>query len=349
MTLKHFLKAAVVALILITCFIAGLEIYLRSKGYEVSYNDDKMLWADVRRKVYEPSDRATVFIGTSRIKWDIDTETWEKLTGEKALQLALVGTSPRKILIDLANDEKFKGKVIMDVMEPSMFVPLRDTMMTERFAREALEYYHNETPAQRASTVLGLALESKFVLLEEGKFGLGQVFTENSQENNRKGVRPPPVPFLSEYVITTASRQNKFTPVFLDNPKLVEIHKAHWIKDMWGMRPLIAAKNGGFDSICMSYKNAFDKIKARGGTIIMIRPPANGAHLEREIKVFPRNQYWEHMLQYTNTPGIHYADYPATAGMVCTEDSHLNPADAIAYTTSIVNTLKSEYGWKFLK
>jgi hypothetical protein len=347
MNVKHFFKAAIVAIIILASFIAGLEYYWRSKGYQLSYNDDKMFWADVRRKVYEPADRATVFIGSSRMKWDIDTETWEKLTGEKAIQLALVGTSPRKILLDLANDEKFAGKLIMDIMEPLNFVPIADTIMTERFAREALDYYYNETPAQRGSTMLGLALESKFVLLEEGKFGLNQVFIERSQENNRTGVRPTPIPFRKEYVITTSSRQNRFSPVFLDNPQLVEEHKAHWIKDMWGRRPVIAAKNAGLDSICLIYKNAFEKIKSRGGTVMLIRPPSNGVHLDREVKIFPRKQYWDYLLQYSDIPGIHYADYPATAGMICTEDSHLNPGDAVKYTESLVNTLKSEYGWKF--
>ena len=150
---KHFAKAAVTALVLIALFIAGLEYYWRSNGYQLSYNDDKILWADVRRQVYEPSDRATVFSGSSRIKWDIDIETWERLTGEKAIQLGLVGTSPKKVVFDLANDEKFVGKLIVDVTAVFRLDP-----STDLFADDALEYYHNETPAQRASAKLDFAL-----------------------------------------------------------------------------------------------------------------------------------------------------------------------------------------------
>jgi hypothetical protein len=347
-TPKLFLKAGMAALLLIIISLVGFEYYWRSQGYQISFNDDKMLWANERRKIYEPADRLTVFAGSSRIKWDIDIDTWEKLTGEKAVQLALVGTSPRKIILDLANDENFSGKVVVDVMEPLVFG--LDTLRMDMFANESLEYYYNETPAQRASAKLDHALESKLVLLDEGKFGLNQTLLEYSQENNRPGVVPAPVPFKKEYVITTARRQNKFTPVFLNNPQLIEAHKAHWIKDMWGRRrPGGAgpAKDKSLDSLCLVYKAAFDKIRARGGTIVFIRPPSNGPHLGGENKMFPRKQYWERLLQVTNTPGIHYTDYPATAAMVCTEDSHLNLDDAIKYTTSLVGTLKTEYGWKF--
>jgi hypothetical protein len=342
----HFLKASIVALVLIAAFIGGLEYYWRSKGYQLSYNDDKMFWARERRKAYEPADKATVFIGSSRIKWDLDIGTWEKLTGEKAIQLAVVGSPPRKVLLDLANDEKFAGKVVVDMVEPLVY--LLDTLRTERFVRDAVEYSINETPAQRASGTLGLALESKFVLLEEGKFGLDQLFKEHSQDNNRKGVIAPPIVFRKEYVVTTSRRQNKFTPVFLNNPGLIKEHLVNWAKRGWPTRKdLKIAKNKTLDSLCLVYKTAIDKIRARGGTVIMVRLPSNGTTLEAELKHFPKKEYWDYMLQYTNTPGIYYADHSATAGLICVENSHLNHGDAIKYTTSLVHTLQSEYGWKF--
>lgn len=345
---NRFLKAGMAALLLIVIFIAGLEYYYRSKGFQLSYNDDKMFWASERRKIYEPAGQLTVFIGSSRGKWDIDIDTWEMLTGEKAVQLAIVGSSPRKILFDLANDEKFTGKLVVDIMEPLVF--FKDTMMTERFVNEALGYYHDETPAQRASTELGLALESKLVLLEEGKFGLNETLLELSQENNRPGVRPNPIPFRKEYMISTSRRQMKFTPVFLNNPELVKIHEEHWKKDMMGggrPGPPPVVKGGSFDSLCLEYKMAFDKIRARGGSVVLLRLPSTGFHLEAEKRLLPRSEYWDRFVQNTNTPGIHYADYPATAEMICTEGSHLNPDDAVKYTTSLVSTLKTEMGWTF--
>ena len=118
---KNLLKAGILALVLVTSFILSWEGYWRSKGYVATYNDDKVLWANKRNEVYQPKEKATVFIGSSRIKFDVDIPTWESMTDEKAVQLALVGTSPRLLLEDLANDENFKGKLVMDVTEILFF------------------------------------------------------------------------------------------------------------------------------------------------------------------------------------------------------------------------------------
>src|SRR5688572_667485 len=102
---NQFVKAGLLTLALVVAFIICWETYWRSKGFIATYNDDKVLWAHTRKAVYEPINKATVFIGSSRIKFDLDIPEWEKITGEKAVQLALVGTSPRQLLQDLANDE----------------------------------------------------------------------------------------------------------------------------------------------------------------------------------------------------------------------------------------------------
>jgi len=55
------------------------------------------------------------------------------------------------------------------------------------------------------------------------------------------------------------------------------------------------------------------------------------------------------MLEYTNTPGIHYADYPGTSNLMCIESSHLGKTDAVKYTTELVKILKEEKGWQFAR
>jgi len=80
-------------LVMVAILFYAWNITGRSRGFLPTYNDDKVLWANQRKKVYQPLDQATVFIQRgSRIKYDLDIPTWEKVTGEKAIQLALVGT-----------------------------------------------------------------------------------------------------------------------------------------------------------------------------------------------------------------------------------------------------------------
>src|SRR5882724_7585504 len=167
---NHFAKAAILTLIIGVCFVVCWELYWRNKGFRPSYNDDKVLWAAKRKEIYKPADQTTIFIGSSRIKFDLDFPTWEKLTGEHPVQLALVGSSARTVLRDLAKDKNFKGKVIIDIAEYLAFFV--DTLRWERSAKETLDYYYSETPAQKASARINNFLESKLVFLEEGKFGL---------------------------------------------------------------------------------------------------------------------------------------------------------------------------------
>src|SRR5215212_3953830 len=117
MEVKQLKKAAILAVVLIIGFTAFWEMYWRNKGFPVSYEDGSPLWTSHRKRVYEQPDKATVFIGSSRIKFDLDIPTWQKQAGEDAIQLAFVGTNPRPLLENLANDEKFKGKLIIDVTE----------------------------------------------------------------------------------------------------------------------------------------------------------------------------------------------------------------------------------------
>ncbi len=81
-------------LLIVFVAVISWELYLRNKGVTKAYDDGPPLWSDKRAMVYEPADKATVFIGSSRIKYDLDIDTWQTITGEKAIQLAVEGSSP---------------------------------------------------------------------------------------------------------------------------------------------------------------------------------------------------------------------------------------------------------------
>jgi len=341
MRTNDFSKAGILAVVLVLTFAAGWEVYWRNRGFHPTYNDDKVMWASKRKEVYKPADQATVFIGPSRIKFDLDIPTWERLTGEKAIQLAIVGTSPRLILNDLANDEKFRGKLVMDLTEFSIF---SKNSRREKSAIESLDYFHKETPSQKMSSFINYGLESDLVFLEEGKFGLNSLLY-GLHVPNRKGVIGPP-DFPREFAVSSSERQASFTPMFESSPRLIKIQIGNWIKrGATDKRPGLTG-----DSLMIVFKQiktSIDKIRSRGGQVLFVRPPSSGGYAETEKIVYPRKQYWDALLAYTNTPGIHYADYPEIANLVCPEWSHLAPKDAIVYTENLVRIIENEKGWKF--
>lgn len=338
---KNLLKAGILTLILVTLSIAGWEFYLRNKGINIAYDDGKELWSDKRAKVYEPSDKATVFIGSSRNKYDLDIDTWRSLTGEEPIQLAFEGASPLPILDDLANDPKFKGKLIIDVTE-GLFFGLSSPNGSR--VRDGIKYYKEQTPAQKFSFKVNHILESQLVFLDRDYFSLNSLL-ERTGVPPRYGVYGGP-DFPMEFGRVTFDRQDKMTDRFVADTNL-----QNKVKGIWGSFAKLASTMPRLapaqeDSIITTVKNDVDKIRARGGQVIFVRTPSSGPYLMGERMAFPREKYWDKLLAVTNCPGIHFEDYPAIAHFQCPEFSHLKPSDAIVWTKNLVAILE-EKGWKF--
>jgi hypothetical protein len=149
-----FFKAALLAFSLALLFLIAWEGYWRSEGFTNTFDDGEPLWADKRSMVYKEMDKATVFIGSSRIKYDLDIPTWESITEDKAVQLAIEGNSPLPVLTDLANDDNFKGKLVIDVTEGLFFT---NSIYNLETPRKHVAYYHKRSPTQRFSFTVNLA------------------------------------------------------------------------------------------------------------------------------------------------------------------------------------------------
>ena len=338
---KSFLKAGIFAAVVVTLSILSWELYLRSKGIKVAYDDGKELWSDKRAMVYEPADKATVFIGSSRNKYDLDIDTWQSLTGDKAIQLAIEGNSPLPILDDLANDKNFKGKLVIDVTEILFFAP---SPKNTTDPKDRIAYYKKRTPAEQFTFKVNHLLESQFVFLDKNYFSL-KALLDNLPIQKRKGVFALPCGCPMDFNRVTFDRQNIMTNKFL-----VDTNLQNQVKGLWNFYRQTTleppASGAKLDSLINTVKVDIDKIKARGGEVIFVRTPSSGPFLMGEKMGFPREKYWDKLLSVTNCPGIHFEDYSATAHFVCPEFSHLKQADAIIYTKNLIQILQ-EKGWSF--
>ena len=336
---RLFLKAGILAVILISIATAAWELYLRHQGRGISYDDGGSLWSEKRKQVYQPSDKATVFIGSSRIKFDLDIPTWEKTTGEHAIQLANVGSSPRLMLQDLADDTSFKGKLVVDVTELLFFTNAPYVNLTPA---EVLNYYKKETPAQKIGFAINHALESNLVFLDKDEYSLNALLGD-IQIADRPGVYGPPN-FPADFTPVSADRQSYMTDNFIKDPTLIKK-----VTDLWQMCGRAAATmppitEGAVDTVLASVKTACDKIKARGGKVIFIRTPSSGPLRALEKTAFPREKFWNKILTVTGCDGVHFEDYDNLSYFQCPEFSHLSLLQAAAFTRSFINILH-EKGW----
>src|ERR1700712_4736605 len=325
----NFIRAGALALAVSLIAILSWEFYLRHKGNNITYDDNEALWADKRAMVYNPTDKTTVFIGSSRIKYDLDIQTWRTLTGKDAIQLSNVGSSPRAVLTDLANDTNFNGNVVVDVTEGTFF---SEFAFYDGSTNKKIAYYHQRTPTQRFSFQVNHVLESKLVFLDQENFSINAVM-DNLPIPPRPQVFPG-IYFPMGFTLTSFDRQNIMTPEFV-----ADTNQHNAVKGVWSYglnRPFVPLSAEKLNAIFNSVKRDVDKIIARGGQVLFIKTPCTGRFREEDIKRYPKTAYWDRLLTFTGCKGIYYLDYPETSHFICPEWSHLAPADAVIYTKSLI-------------
>jgi hypothetical protein len=327
-------KAALLMLFVVLVSLISWEYFWRSKGFGIAYNDDEALWAKNRAKVYQPIDKATVFIGSSRIKFDLDIPTWETTTGENAVQLALHGSCPRIALVDLGNDENFKGKLIIDVTEGLYFGGWEDQRMKNR-----VKFYTDATPAERVSAKLGFGLESQFVFIDKELFSTSALLAD-LRIPDRKGMRPDGI-FPKKFSYTNFERQEVMTDQFAKDTAMQREVTNLW--SMWGAHSKDHGITGDtLQKIFTEAQTAVNKIKARGGKVVFVRTPSSGVYWENEPISHPRGEYYDKLLSITGCSGIHFMDYPELKNFNCPEWSHLTHGDAILYTKGLIKILEGQ-------
>jgi len=330
------LNLIVLTLVLVVGAAVCWELFLRGKGLKPDFDDSPELWADKRARVYQPADKTTVFIGSSRIKYDLDVDTWQNITGTNAIQLAMVGSSPRTILSDLANDPNFKGNLVVDVTEILFFNPAPQVNLTPN---EAINYYHKRTPAQKASFELDKMLEPRLVMLDKDFYSLNGLL-DHLYVPNRDGVYAG-LDFPIGFHHTLFSRQNKMTDSFL-----ADTARINKVRRIWGglarlkTDPPVSGK--ALDAILSSVKHDVDQIRAKGGTVLFLRTPSSGPFFMGEKMGYPKEKYWDKLLATTQCKGIYFGDHASLSNLTCPEFSHLNPHDAVLYTKGIIDILKKE-------
>lgn len=318
--------ASTLMLVLVVLATAGWEVHWRSKSYDPGYVNSYGLWAIQRREVSRLGN-PMVILGSSRAFFDINLDLFEEAYGERPIQLALEGTSPRPFLTDLANDSSFSGTVIIGVT-PGLF------FSGYTYRGKALEYYRKESPSEWLGQQLSMILEARLGFIESVNLPLFTLL-EHIPMESRKGVWPPHMD-VHRLAVHKADRNTKMWRRVVEDPEYKELVRAVWAYELPDddqekeERPPI-------DPIPVfeEVKANVERIRARGGDVVYIRCPSEGLFIERERKRFPREEYWDQLLVETDAGGVHFEDNAALQGLELPEWSHLSPDDADVFTVAL--------------
>jgi hypothetical protein len=85
-----------------------------------------------------------------------------------------------------------------------------------------------------------------------------------------------------------------------------------------------------------------NRLRARGGDVVFVRPPSNGPIRKNENLRAPRAEVWDTLIRGTGTIGIHFEDYPAMTGLQLPEWSHLSHDSALLFTDAYASVIKEK-------
>lgn len=309
--------AWLLAVIVVTVTLVGVELGYRRGGIRGSVVDDKDLWAYHRSRVHGPPGRVVVLLGSSQMQVGFSTE-WFRRHGpdRRIVQLAVDGMHPFATLRDLANDRRFRGVVIIDASVWGLSRGARESQ--EEYVRH---YHHTSSLDRQLNRAASAWLEERLAMRAPGIDPLNVLRT-----------RRLPDPF---YVVMRADRSQDADYTMLDIDKhhadrIRQTREAHdrppippqrWLDEAMAVEPLV------------------ERIEGRGGRVAFVNFPSTDESWEIFNSSYPRALYWDRFAARTRAITLHFRDVPELLALRCPDTVHLDQRDTPRFTEVVIREL----------
>jgi hypothetical protein len=304
--------------------VTALELNARRIGLDAGDLDNsEVAWVKERIR----SDSADVaIVGDSRILFDTDLDRFEALTGKRPVQLAIHGTSPLTLLEDAASNEAFRGLLIVGLADTMFFQPMDGY---GEYVRRRGDF---TSPSGRVGTEIDHALQRRLAFLDSNH--RLSVAAHRLDPDFRAGVEGP------KHDIWKVSQVGEQRATWLWPRVEYDLDyraRTRWawkgFKEKYPYTPQLIAKGHS------RAKAAVDKIRARGGEVVFVRPPsAPELRINEEAQV-PKAKGWDHLLRNTHSVGVHADELADAQNLTLPEWSHLNRRCATVFTDAYVRRL----------
>jgi hypothetical protein len=331
---KILLGALALFLLLMTVW----EWHWRAYGAAPGYRNSDGAWADQRRRINAGEGGKTVLIGSSRMLFDVQLPEWQRVTGERPIQLALEGTSPLPVLEDLAADQDFTGRLVVDTTPTSLFLGQSGKRAS------VVPYYHEQSPSQRSGHWLSQRFLEPWFAFYDPDFALPVVVRRQAWPD-RPGL--PRRILVRKLSVQEIDRNTYLWHKVEGDPNYQALTRRIWQVQL-GLPPppmvdTEAKRRKLRDEVTGRITAAVAKLRARGVRVVFVRPPSSGPWHAQEQRLTPRKDTWDALLQRTGVNGVHFEDYPQLQGYALPEWSHLGAADAKRFTTALAPLVENEF------
>jgi len=305
--------------------IAALEVNARANiGLHAGDLDNsEITWTNEKLRA---AGAPVAIVGDSRILFDTDPDRFEALTGIRPIQLAIHGTSPLTLLEDVAADPDFKGLLIVGLADTMFFQPY------DGYGGYVHRFAEFRAPYRIASNEIDHVLQRRLAFLDSN-YRLS-VLAHRLDPNFRAGVEGPKDD-IWKVMEVGEHRQAWLWDRVENDPAWRARTRWAWkgFKEKFPYTPKLIAKGQA------RAKAAVDKIRARGGDVVFVRPPSAPQLRVNEEAQVPKAKGWDVLLRNTHAVGVHIDDLPAAQGLTLPEWSHLSRKCSAVFTDAYVRRL----------
>lgn len=322
--LISLVSAGILSLIVLVFY----DNWLREKGVEPSFENSLQRWSMVRAQVQNDENPSSiVLLGASRMQGNINlTATKSRHPERNVYQLAMEGLPPFASLEDIADNTDFKGTVMVSLF-PSWI--LEEGGKYDQ--AQLVDYYHdNWNWARWIDTMAADAVSNTFVFTDNRYRFRNAVDALINHDTIFQGV---------DYVNISEDRERRLD---VDKIDLEQLRG----RILWSTEKELAdagiPDRDAWQSSVAALKAPIEKIRARGGRVILIRMPSSGPVYQMEQTAFPRQLYWDSIVTGADSDAaIHFADYPRLLSFELADYSHLDRDDTLAFTHALFDIIDS--------
>lgn len=299
------------------------------EGWKAGYDDNAEMWSYWRGQIEYLSSDDIVIIGSSRSHFNNNLDIWDSVTGKRPVMLSTAGGSPLPVIEDIVNNSKFRGTLIVGIA-PGLFFTRPESPGATFIKKDRVDYYHKQTYAQKFNHWVYGFIDPHFSHLDPD---LSLQSLINRIPLNVRDSIPPPL--IWPQMVTMDKYRSVRMTIRMENDTAYQRRQTN-IWDFFGY------KNHYRDSIDVIYNQylpMFDKFKKEGGRFVFISGPESGNYKLHAPTNWPRDQYWDRLINESGGIGFHYEDFPETKNMDPPEWSHLNRKQADIYTLRLLRFL----------
>lgn len=331
-------RAWIIAAVLFVIGFSAWEWKWRAWGADPTYRNSDASWAMQRRRIDNGEGNKTVLLGASRVLFDVQLHSWQRVLGERPIQLAVEGTTPLPMLDDLAANPNFTGRLLIGIAPDVFFTGFG-------YREGVLKYFKNETLAQRSGQWLSMQFIEPFFAFYEDDFRLMTVLKRQTWPA-RSGL--PDFLDVRKLANQEPDRNTAMWSKVENDTAYRDLCRKVWSQffdvPVPGMETPADRERVGNEQIERTVA-AVAKLRARSVPVLFVRPPVDGEYLQFENRDFPRAKTWDVLLARAGAPGIHFEDHPELQGLNLPEWSHLSAADAERFTEALCAILRRDHAW----